>query len=170
LTEAAERSGLNRETIRSRTRRGLIPPRRNNAGQLVVQLMTGPDRDLNAPVTAPNLGMTEVVTELQEEITELRDRVTRAEVERDPERDVAAARVEAAERVIAELREMLVEARKPLAWSARSRRSPCSPASVSDTFSRRPPGVSAGASSAKSRNALAPPCSPQPCAQILHVS
>jgi hypothetical protein len=38
LTDAAELTGLNRETIRSRARRNLIPSRRGNAGQLLVQI------------------------------------------------------------------------------------------------------------------------------------
>src|SRR4051794_2702024 len=50
LNEAAERSGTNRETLRSRARRGLLNSRRGNTGQLLVQLpgVTEPDR----PVTA----------------------------------------------------------------------------------------------------------------------
>jgi hypothetical protein len=54
-----------------------------------------------------------VVTELQEELTDLRDRATRAEAERDKALEVAEAKVAAAERIVEELKAMLVEARRP---------------------------------------------------------
>ena len=116
LTDAAELTGLNRETIRSRARRGLIPSRRGNAGHLLVQItgaVTVPDRGVADQVTAYNRDLTEVVTELQEELTDLRDRVTRAEAEREAVREVAEAKVAAAERLVTELQAMLAAARRP---------------------------------------------------------
>jgi hypothetical protein len=109
LSEAAERTGLNRETIRSRARRGLIPWKRGNNGGMLVQVVTGPDRD----VTEPDRGLTEAMTELQDEITDLRERLTRAETERDAARDKAAAQVQAKDEVIVELKAMLAAARRP---------------------------------------------------------
>jgi hypothetical protein len=38
LTEAARLTGLDREAIRSRARRDLLPSRKNNRGELLVQL------------------------------------------------------------------------------------------------------------------------------------
>jgi hypothetical protein len=112
LTEAVALTGLNRETLRSRARRGLIPHRRGNAGNMLVQIdrgMTGDDRD----ATAPDRGMTDAVTELQEEVTELRDRLARSEAAREKAEEVAAAKVAAKEEVIAELRALLADARRP---------------------------------------------------------
>ena len=116
LTDAAELTGLNRETIRSRARRSLIPSRRGNAGQLLVQVtgaVTAPDQGMTDQDTASDRGLTGVMTELQEELTDLRDRVTRAEAERDAAREVAEAKVMAMERQLADLREQL-------AWHRRS--------------------------------------------------
>jgi hypothetical protein len=116
LTDAAELTGLNRETIRSRARRSLIPSRRGNAGQLLVQVtgaVTARDQGMTDQDTASDRGLTEVVTELQEELTDLRDRFTRAEAERDAAREVAEAKVMAMERQLADLREQL-------AWHRRS--------------------------------------------------
>lgn len=139
LTEASELTGLNRETLRSRARRGLIPSRRGNAGQVLVQIPTGMtgeatanDQGTTGVMTGNDLGMAEILTELREEIADLRDRLTRAEAERDRAKDraeveiraaqavavadVATARAEirAAERTIARLEAELAEARKPL--------------------------------------------------------
>ena len=56
LTEAARLTGLDREAIRSRTRRGQWPSRKNNRGELMVQipidLPTGPDRSVDQSMTA----------------------------------------------------------------------------------------------------------------------
>jgi hypothetical protein len=109
LTEAAEMTGQNRETLRSRARRGLIPSRRGNAGQLLVQIPDGMTR----AATATDQGMTEALTELREEIADLRDRATRAESERDQATKVAEAQIAAAERIIARLEADLAEARRP---------------------------------------------------------
>jgi hypothetical protein len=38
LTEAAQRSGLSREAVRARARRGLVPSRKGNRGDTLVQL------------------------------------------------------------------------------------------------------------------------------------
>jgi multidrug resistance efflux pump len=50
---------------------------------------------------------------LQEELTDLRDRVTRAEAERNKAIEVAEAKVAAAERLVTELQAMLAAARQP---------------------------------------------------------
>jgi hypothetical protein len=109
LTEAAERTGLNRETIRSRARRGLIPYRRGNNGGMLVQVATGSDRD----VTAPDRGLTEALTDLQDEIADLRERLARSEADAAAARAIAASQVEAKDQIIAELKMMLTDARRP---------------------------------------------------------
>jgi hypothetical protein len=49
LTEAAQRSGLSREAVRARARRWLIPARKSNRGDTLVQLpadlLSGGDQD-----------------------------------------------------------------------------------------------------------------------------
>jgi hypothetical protein len=109
LTEAAERTGLNRETIRSRARRGLIPYRRGNNGGMLVRVATGDDRD----VTDPDRSLTEALTDLQDEITDLRERLARSEADAAAARVIAASQVEAKDQLIAELKAMLDEARRP---------------------------------------------------------
>jgi hypothetical protein len=72
LTEAAEQTGLDREAIRSRARRGFIPSRKGNRGQLLVQvsadLLTAPDRDDDRPLADHG----EAIADLQAEVTEVR--------------------------------------------------------------------------------------------------
>ena len=108
LSEAAERTGLSRETIRSRVRRGLLPFRRNNRGELVVQVVQVPVQVPAFEHAAPAADDTELTTlretvaDLSAEVADLRVALARAEAE-------APAR----ERYIALLEEMLRDARQP---------------------------------------------------------
>jgi hypothetical protein len=110
MSEAAARSGLHRDAIRSRARRGLIPSRRDNRGQWLVQLsaeaMTtldqGDDHDLAM-----------VVADLQAEVADLRVALARAEADRDAAKTVAVAEVAAKDVLVAELRKLLDDARRP---------------------------------------------------------
>jgi hypothetical protein len=131
LTEAARLTGLDREAIRSRARRGLVPNRKNNRGELLVQvpadLVTDPDRGLAGSLTGDGRAMTEelaalraAMADLLAEMTDLKTALARAEAAADTAKavaiaDVATARaeVEAQERYIQRLEAMLVEARKP---------------------------------------------------------
>ena len=128
LTEAAQRSGLAREAIRARARRGQISSRKGNRGELLVQLpaemlagsgqtMTGPQADL--------------VADLLAEVADPRARLARAEADvsmanalaearADAARDTADARVIAARVEARAVRELcdrltaeLLEARRP---------------------------------------------------------
>ena len=116
ITEAADRSGMNRETLRSRARRGLVPTKRSNAGQILVQVPTG-------TATASDQGTNEALTELQEEIADLRTRLTRAETELALVKDVAAAEVEAARRIaaaeVAAKVELVEDLRRQVEWHRR---------------------------------------------------
>src|SRR3954447_21297983 len=108
LSEAASRSGLHREALRARAKRGQFPSRRGNAGQVLVQLP--PDLLTGAQVSAQGVAqaqveqLAEVIHGLEGELGELRERLARAEVERD-----AAVRTGEAEARL--LREMLAELR-----------------------------------------------------------
>ena len=121
LSEAAVRSGLHRDAIRSRARRGLIPSRHDNRGQWLVQLpaeamtMDGQanGHDVDREVTTLN----EPVADLQAEVAELRVALARAEADRDAARTVAKAEVAARDEVVGELRAMLADARRP--WRRR---------------------------------------------------
>jgi hypothetical protein len=124
LTEAARLTGLDREAIRSRARRGLVPSRKNNRGELVVQvpadLLTDPDRGVTGPSAEEMTALRAAMTDLVAEVTELRVELAEAKAEVRAAQavavaDVATARaeIEAKDMVIVELRALLAEARKP---------------------------------------------------------
>lgn len=142
LTEAAARTGLDREAIRSRARRNLLPSRRGNDGQMLVQvttdLLTAHDRGAAEQVTGSSRAAAEeiaalrsVMTDLLAEVTDLRAALSRAEAEREAAKtvavaEVATARAEASaaelvkaaeiasrERLIDELRAELARLRRP---------------------------------------------------------
>jgi hypothetical protein len=121
LSEAAALTGLDREAIRSRTRRGQWPSRKNNRGELMVQippdLPTGPDRSADQLMTA-------LVNDLVAEIGDLRAMLERAKAGRETaeairvaERDTAEAVRRAEVRALRELADRLTaelaEARRP---------------------------------------------------------
>jgi len=140
LSEAAARSGRHIGALRSLVRRGRIPARKGNGGQWLVQL---PDNPLAEPDTANGssaglaIGSADsyALAELTAEVAELREQLARAEVEREAARavataemiatktsaaaeikaarDTAAAEVAAKDAVIAELKVLLADARRP---------------------------------------------------------
>jgi hypothetical protein len=121
LTEAAQRSGFPRETVRSRARRGLIPSRKGNRGELLVQLttvMTASDHGTNAApttvMTTPDHGQATVIADLTAEVTELRERLATVSAELTAARTVAAAEVAAKAEIIDELRRQLEHERQQL--------------------------------------------------------
>ena len=95
LSEAAAMSGLARETVRARARRGLIPSRKGNEGRVVVQLAPV---DEPPPAQDKPADMSELVSDLHAEMSELRERLARTEGEAN-----AAA-------------EIILELRAALAW------------------------------------------------------
>jgi hypothetical protein len=121
LSEAAERTGRHIDALRSLVRRKRLPAKKGNAGQCLVQLpadlLAQPDkvRDIGT-----GLGGDEVMAGLMAEVTELREALARAEAEARTARDTAGARVaavraevDAKDALIAELKAMLAEARRP---------------------------------------------------------
>ena len=96
LTEAASLTGLDREAIRARARRGVIPYRQGNRGQWLVQLPA----DLTAASDkAEGTAAADFVADLQAELVEVRIALARAVAERDAAKAVAVAEMvaEAAE-------------------------------------------------------------------------
>jgi hypothetical protein len=93
LTEAAQQSGLARETIRGRARRGQITSRKGNRGELLVQL---PAEMLTWAGPAGTAPLADLVADLTAEVAELRERLARAEAAVDTAKAVAEARADAA--------------------------------------------------------------------------
>ena len=99
LTKAAAVSGLAREAIRARVRRGLITSRKGNRGELMVQLPAGLVSEVGQGEAAAMAGL---VADLTAEVAELRQALARAtaEVEGratagvDTAKTVAEARIE----------------------------------------------------------------------------
>ena len=124
LTEAAQLTGLARDAIRAKARRGHIPSRKGNRGEVVVQVPAGllarsgqgqagseatygqDKADLLA-----TLGQDKA--DLLAEVVELREDLARAVAERDAARDKVATAVAAKAELIVELKAMLAEARRP---------------------------------------------------------
>jgi hypothetical protein len=87
LSEAASRSGLHKEALRARAKRGQLPNRRGNLGQVLVQLPP----DLLDPAYPPaheaaqaqTEQLAELVRDLEQELSEVRERLVKAETERD---------------------------------------------------------------------------------------
>ena len=124
LTAAAEMSGLARETVRARARRGLIPSRKGNDGKVVVQLpaaemsdsVHGQSADISTHAQLPPADMVSLhaeISDLLAEVSDLRETLARAMSERDAAKSVGVSVVAAKDELIAELKMMLAEARKP---------------------------------------------------------
>src|SRR3954470_24374557 len=87
LSEAAEKTGVNRETLRSRARRRLLPSQVGNRGQMLVQVITDPedgrdrgnDRDADREDYRELTGLREV-PELREAVTDCKGRIDRVPV------------------------------------------------------------------------------------------
>lgn len=118
LTEAARVTGLDREAIRSRARRGLVLSQKNNKGELLVQvpadLVAAPDQGMTGEVTARDAAMADLVAE----VAELRATIIKLEAQQGSVRAAAAAGVTAAQHVaeasIAAHLELLAELRRSL--------------------------------------------------------
>jgi chromosome segregation ATPase len=128
LTDAAQRSGLAREAIRARARRRLIPSRRGNRGEMLVQLpadlLAGAGQGLAEPPAVDSTGLPAGMADLMAEVAELREKLARLEAERDAAKAVAVAEQAAAvaeanskaaalRELVDELKQLLAEARRP---------------------------------------------------------
>lgn len=117
LSEAAERSGLNREALRARARRGLVASRKGNSGEVLVQvpagLLAGDGRAEAGPPAGGGQDMADLTADLQAEVSELRVALARAEAGRDAAKATAAAEALATREVVDLLKAQLAETRKP---------------------------------------------------------
>ncbi len=128
LTEAAQRSGIPREAIRARARRGLIPSRKDNRRQTVVQLpadlLAGAGQGVARAEAGDLAWLPMGMADLMAEVAELREQLARAGSAVEAARAVAKAEVAAAEargevqvaaqrELVAELKLLLAEARRP---------------------------------------------------------
>jgi hypothetical protein len=113
LAEASQRLGITVDALRKRARRGLVEARRGNDGRIVVLVSdrTAAGQELDNPDEVLAL---QVDVERWRAIAEERGmELARAQAHVEAARAVAAAEIEAKAQVIAELRTMLAEARKP---------------------------------------------------------
>ena len=113
LAEAAVRLGLHPSALRSRIRRGLATATRGNDGRLLVSVPADAKPPTDGVTASPEDDLAAEVDELRRQLAA--ETVTRikAEAERDAATTIATARVEAAERVVTELRNELARARLP---------------------------------------------------------
>ena len=111
ISEAAPRLQLHPSALRSRIRRGIIQVRRGNAGQFLVEVPADAKPAPEIAVASPEDDLALEVAVLRRELEAARLALVRAEGERGT--TTAAVKIEAAKRIIAELRTMLSEARRP---------------------------------------------------------
>ena len=110
LTEAASRTSRHIDAIRAMTRRGKLERRKGNAGQWLVRLPEAVPESLARPgrvgdsgnalgTVPPGIGgdsaMAEALSELREELADLRVALAEAKGEADAAKRIAAAEVEA---------------------------------------------------------------------------
>jgi hypothetical protein len=129
VAEAARRLGRTVDGVRGLVRRGKLSAKRGNDGKLLIVLPTGGDEAATGGDEADDEAG--ALALLRDQLEEIRDQLenwrlaaeearlalAKAEGERDAAQAVALAKEQAAERLIAELRAQLTEARRP--WWAR---------------------------------------------------
>jgi hypothetical protein len=127
IAEAAPRLGLTPAGVRSRVRRGLVQVKRANDGRLLIGVPVDVDarrEPVHEPAHDDDDELQAEVDHLRRELETARLGLVKAEGERDTAVATAAARVEAAERIIDdlkqqrdrladELRHALADARRP---------------------------------------------------------
>jgi hypothetical protein len=105
LSEAASRSGLHREALRARAKRGHLPSRRGNLGQVLVQLppelLTSAQGVTQDSAQGRVEHLAEVVHDLEQELSEARERLAKAEAKVEAVTALAQVEVEAARRIAA---------------------------------------------------------------------
>jgi hypothetical protein len=124
LSEAAERSGLHKEALRARAKRGQLQARKNNRGETLVmvppELLTAAQGDGQGAAQGQTEQLTDLVRELEGELAEAQVKIARLEERIEAARavaiaDVATAKaeVEAKERYVRQLEELLAAANRP---------------------------------------------------------
>ena len=113
LTEAAQLTGLARDAIRAKARRGHIPSRKGNRGEVVVQVPAGLLAGVSQGQASLLANGGQDKADLLAEVVELREDLATALAERDAARDKVATAVAAKAELIVELKALLAEARRP---------------------------------------------------------
>src|SRR4051794_19839060 len=124
LAEAASRLGLHPSALRSRIRRGLVTAKKGNNGRLLVEVMANARPDHGEIMATPEDELRAEVDFMRGQLEAARIAAAKALAERDAAVATSAAKVDAAERVVTELRDRgdrleaaLAEARRP--WLAK---------------------------------------------------
>ncbi len=128
LHDAAVKLGKSSDAVRSMIRRGRLSTRKANDGRLLVAVPTAVDQSGDGLATAEGgraaaFGQADdgqTTAELQQEITEIRERLARAEEQVEAARAIAAADVAAAKAEAVALRELVDELKAQLADARRS--------------------------------------------------
>jgi hypothetical protein len=113
LAEAAPRLGLHPSALRSRIRRGLVTAKKGNDKRILVEVPANARPIHDEAIASPEHDLAAEVDELRRELDVERLARVRAEGERDTAVATATAKVEAAERLITELRKLLDDAGRP---------------------------------------------------------
>jgi hypothetical protein len=123
IAQAAPRLGLTPAGVRSRVRRGLVRTQRANDGRLLIEVPADAEFR-HEPIHDDDDELQAEIDHLRRELEAARLGMVKAEGERDTAVATAAARVEAAERIIADLTQqrdrladqlqaMVADARRP---------------------------------------------------------
>ena len=104
LAEAASRLGLHPSALRSRIRRGLVTAKKGNDGRILVEVMANARPDHGAVTASPEDELRAELDFMRGQLEAARIAMTKAVAERDAAVATAAAKVDAAERVVTELR------------------------------------------------------------------
>src|SRR4051794_15853963 len=104
LAEAASRLGLHPSALRSRIRRGLVTAKKGNDGRILVEVMANARPDHGEVMTTPEEELRAEVDFMRGQLEAARVAMAKAEAERDAAVATSAAKVDAAERVVTELR------------------------------------------------------------------
>src|SRR4051812_39528072 len=107
LAEAASRLGLHPSALRSRIRRGLVTARKGNDGRVLVEVAANARPDHGEAMTSPEDELRAEVDFMRTQLEAARIATAKAEAERDAAVATSAAKVDAAERIVTELRTML---------------------------------------------------------------
>jgi DNA-binding Lrp family transcriptional regulator len=119
LAEAASRLGLHPSALRSRIRRGQVTAKRGNDKRLLVEVMANVQPRHEEAMASPDDELAAEIDQLRSQLESAHLAVARAEGARDTAVATSTAKVDAAERIITELRAMLDIAKAELADARR---------------------------------------------------
>src|SRR4051812_21814085 len=104
LAEAASRLGLHPSALRSRIRRGLVMAKKGNDGRLLVKVAANAKPDHGGVMASPEDDLRAEIDFMRGQLEAARIAAATAVAERDAAMATSAAKVDAAERIVTELR------------------------------------------------------------------